>query len=91
MRIVETHHHLKRTQELSDLTFSAPPFSAPNHGSNTVELVSSLLVVEGLCAMQVSVLTLGNVRAGDIMVKQDLSINGRYIVARNIDWEESSH
>lgn len=33
----------------------------------------------------------GDVRTNDIMVKQDLSFNDRYIVARNFNWEASSY
>lgn len=50
-----------------------------------MKLFRSLLVVDDPCAMQGSGVFFGDVRTNNIMVKQDLSFNDRYIVARNID------
>lgn len=65
-------------------------FSAEHHGSNTHgKLLRSLLEHENPASMLRSVLTHGDNRTGNIMVKQDPDSSGQYVVTGIIDWEDS--
>lgn len=73
------------TAEFSDLQFSAR-----HHGSNTyVNLLRSFLKGDISNSSHGSVFTHGDVRTDNIIVKQDPSINGRYLVTGIINWEDS--
>ena len=73
------------TTEFSDLQFSAS-----HHGSNTyVKLLRSLLEHDNADLKLGSVFTHGDLRTDNIMVQQDPSINGHFIVTGIIDWEDS--
>ncbi|CAL5872515.1 uncharacterized protein PFLUO_LOCUS6779 [Penicillium psychrofluorescens] len=67
--------------------FSDLQFSARHHGSNTyVSLLRSLLEDD---LTHGSVFTHGDVRAANVMVKQDPCDNNYYIITGIIDWEDS--
>ncbi|RMJ25170.1 Phosphotransferase enzyme family [Aspergillus sp. HF37] len=71
--------------------FSDLQFSASHHGSNTyVKLLRSLLEHDNSNSIHgPPVFTHGDVRTDNIMVKQDPSINGHFIITGIIDWEDS--
>ncbi|KAI2888630.1 hypothetical protein CBS63078_10470 [Aspergillus niger] len=65
-------------------------FSARHHGSTTyVKLLRSFLEHDASTLARGSVFTHGDVRTSNIMVKQDPSSGGQYVVTGIIDWEDS--
>ncbi|OJJ32890.1 hypothetical protein ASPWEDRAFT_42928 [Aspergillus wentii DTO 134E9] len=73
------------TKEYTDLQFSAR-----HHGSTTyISLLCAFLEHDKSTLMNKSVFTHGDVRPDNIMVKQDPSSSGQYVVTGIIDWEDS--